>query len=247
MSKKFLSLFLAAAMILSLFTIPASANTTIDTAETVKSGQVINGKFGGYGTSNFYKIDLASDGKLAVTDEAFVAGSAWFTLYDSEDREIKPASYEEISGSVSAGSASRGGYFLRWNSGLGKSRIIFNYDLKKGTYYFVMNNGEVTNKNKEFKITPKFTSSSSSSDSDSTSSNSSNAPMFRLTIDEGDRISLGTTFSSGSNIKWSSNKSSVAQVNSNGRVTGRKAGNAVITARNTGTGEQIRIRIRVVD
>jgi len=72
-----------------------------------------------------------------------------------------------------------------------------------------------------------------------------NKSTLNLTVGFSETLKVSDA-SSKSNVKWTSSKTSVASVNSSGKVTAKKAGSATITARDTSTGATAKCAVKVV-
>ena len=72
---------------------------------------------------------------------------------------------------------------------------------------------------------------------------STSAKINYLTINlkKGDTLSLGASVSGSGTVKWSSSKPTVAAVSSSGKVTAKKAGSAIITAKCGSSSQKIKI------
>ena len=228
--KKILALVLAAAMVFSLLAVTASADIK-DTAKELKVGGSVSGKVTSNAKTADYKVTVNGTGTLKLTLE--VNDRAYISVFDADDRYIKPTGDTEmIQGKYQNDKSSE---FVTPDSTLKKAKIVFTYDVKKGTYYIriarTVAYGDAT-----FKLSAATSGMSSSTEL-----------MVRFNVEVGKRITIATTAGAGADISWKSSNKSIATVNSNGRVTGVQAGNATITATDNDTGEQIKIRIRVID
>ncbi|MDR0197091.1 MAG: Ig-like domain-containing protein [Oscillospiraceae bacterium] len=230
MKKRFLSAVLAAAMSMSLLSAAVSAASIQDTAKELKIGGSVSGKLESSNKENpkDYYVKVTGTGVLKLTVESWTY-ETMISVYDSDDRYIKPLSddSETIQGRTNFRDKDT---YISYDSTLKKSKVILHYEVKKGTYYIRMNAG-YANSTENFKLSAKANVKSVSE------------AMFEITLKKGKSISLGTTFMSGQSIKWESNKKSVAQVSSKGKITAKGKGNATITAKNGS--DTIKIRVKV--
>ena len=228
--KKMTAVLLSVVMLVCCFAVTASAESIADTAKAHTSGKTYSVSSKLYEKSD-YKIVLnkAGDLKLSVTSQM---NSLYVTLYDKNGNKIKASDLKADSGKSSWNSIDNLVNCL-WNNAIEKYSGSFKYTLKKGTYYLRFYNNSLQGKGKfSFKATYP------SSDAEETSEIS----CITIPMKVGEAMQLSTDAGS-TGVTWSSSKSSVAAVSSSGKVTAKKAGTTVITAKSGSTTAKIQIKV----
>ena len=120
---------------------------------------------------------------------------------------------------------------MEWDSSTEIASATYTYDIKKGTYYIrLISLGE----NGKLSVTATFPSSETDS--------SSKISCITIPMKVGGTMQLSTD-GGDKDITWSSSKSSVATVSSSGRVTAKKSGTTVITAKSGSSTAKIQIKV----
>ena len=123
---------------------------------------------------------------------------------------------------------------MRWDSSTEIASATYTYDIKKGTYYIRIISLDFYKNKGKLNVTATFPSSETDS--------SSKISCITIPMKVGDTMQL-TTDAGSTGITWSSSKSSVAAVSSAGKVTAKKAGTTVITAKSGSSTAKIQIKV----
>ena len=175
-------------------------NNTYLSANSISFNQQYFGQIAENDEVDYYKFNLSS-GKITLSANAYMTW-IYYYIYDSNFYRVQY-------------------WNPLWNSTSGVSNLYTELDLSPGTYYFVVAGGGLNTGNYN------FTFSKSLPAPTSVKLNKSS-----ITLNVGASYGLVKTISpSGANpsVTWTSSDSSVATVDSNGKVVGKKAGVATIT------------------
>lgn len=207
---KIMAVILAAALSLIMCVIPACASEMEDSAVYAESGKTCKVAYNK--NTGWLKFKVSEKGTVTIKVK-LECHSTDFNLFDSDGNKI----WHKTN--------------VKWDTTSHIANNEWKIELDKGTYYLgIKKYSSIESYNADGKITIKYPSDSSSS-----SSSSSNVTI-KITMDEGDKISLGTLVSGKEkSVTWTSSKSSVAKVSSKGRVTAVKEGTATLTAKSGNT------------
>lgn len=241
---KILSVLIAAVMALSALGVTAFAESIEDTAKKISSGKTYTHTFAGeyHEDRADYKIVSKGKGTLSIKLNA-TNKYVIFVLFDSNFNTVDIESTSVTTGSVENGGEGYDYVTYYWNSTGEKIASTTTWNIKKGTYYLRVGNcyykatsSGVTYSGKT-KITATFPSSSSSS--------SVKISYLSIEIPKGTKMQLGAVLSAKTNssIKWSTSKSSVVSVTSKGKITAKKKGTAIITAKLGSSTMKIKIKV----
>lgn len=237
--KRFFAVVLTAALLISTRTFAVSAASIADSAKPGESGKKYSYTFQDGEDGLVYKLELSKKGNIEINFN-YQLSTGVIKLFDSDGNSLKPDSIEMTSGKSGYwndsysydgnGNKVYSGYAttFTWNEAFEKSagKLIFK-SKAKGTYYAKISY-EYGFKGKG-KASWSFTYPSAKQTESSGSGKISN---FTLRLDAGDSIKLGVDVSpDDADVFWSSSKSSVASVSASGKVTAKKAGTAIITAK----------------
>ena len=222
--RKMTAVVLSVVMLVCMFTVTAGAASIADTAKAISSGESQTIKYSKNETViNDYAVKLSKKGNIVVS----LSSNVWnieIRVYDENGKMYQPDSDNIKTGSIYK---SFTGYTsCDWNSTVEKFNGTLTYkNMKKGTYYFRFEKQSKWHggSGSTGKATLKITYPSSESES------ASKLTSIAIPMKVGDTMLLSTD-AGDSGIKWSSSKSSVASVSSDGKVTAKKAGTADITA-----------------
>lgn len=230
-TKKIMSVVLAAVMVIGALAVSVSADSIYDTAVDLPSGEKQT-----FTLSNEkdYKVKLSKKGTLTININASVATSRLW-LYDADGNKIIPSEYDFTTGK---GSSNSERLECSWNSTTENFKCTVKYELAKGTYYiryernyYTSGNGKTT-----------FKATYPSKDSEEISGSNGKISYLTLEMEVGDTIRLGTvTEPADAEVKWSSSKSSIATVSASGKVSAKKEGSTVITAKSGSSVKKIKI------
>lgn len=232
-TKKIMSVVLAAVMVIGALAMSVSADSIYDTAVDLPSGKAQSFTLPSYQQKD-YKVKLSKKGTLTININASVATSRLW-LYDADGNKIIPSEYDFTTGK---GSSNSERLECSWNSTTENFKCTVKYELAKGTYYiryernyYTSGNGKTT-----------FKATYPSEDSEEISGSSGKISYLTLEMEVGDTIRLGTvTEPADADVKWSTSKSKVATVSASGKVTAKKEGSAIITAKSGSSVKKIKI------
>ncbi len=230
-------------MLIVALCVPVSAADITETAKAIDSGKKVS--FTTSFTTSFtdelfprpvpkdYKIELSKKGtlKLEVTSAASIL---FVQVLDSEGSELMK--HSEATAKTGRISSNEDGIVLHWNSSVQKSKAVLKYSLKKGTYYvrlYASQYGSVVGKTSVSFTYPQ-----------AEKAKSAEITSFAITLEEGDILQLDAILSSEGDVTWSSSKKSVASVSDKGKVTAKKKGTAVITAKTGSSSMKITIKVK---
>lgn len=200
-------------------------------SKNASSGKTYTSDLNVQGSESVYKFNVAKSGNLKV--KVGVEGGDYYDditaiLYKGSDvNYVEISSMNALSGSSYSNIEDLGAY-------VGSNTTAeINYKVSKGTYYLRLsrNNSETAS----VSMTATYPEGSS---------NDGKISYLSLTMSKGSTIQLGTVMSVDGAVTWTSSKTSVATVSSNGKITAKSKGSAVITAK---TGKNsVKIKITVV-
>lgn len=113
-----------------------------------------------------------------------------------------------------------------------------NYEVEKGTYFIRIQHdswGYGSKGDRKVNLTATFPSATASK---------AKISYLTLKVSKGDIAELGAVISGSGSVEWTSSKSSVATVNSNGKVTAKSKGSAIITAKCGSSKQKIKIIVK---
>ena len=220
--KKLTAILLSAVMLVCCFAVQAGAASVFDTAKAINSGKKYTKELK-YNECADYKITATKSGKLVLKLIADIY-EVDINVCDSDGAKLEPEEYKSASGYSWYNK-------MRWDSSTEIASATYTYDIKKGTYYI-----RIISLGKKGKLNVTATYPSSETDS------SSKISCITIPMKVGDTMQL-TTDAGSTGITWSSSKSSVAAVSSAGKVTAKKAGTTVITAKSGSSTAKIQIKV----
>lgn len=237
--KRFFAVVITAALLISTQAIAVSAASIADRAKSGASGKKYSYTFEDGEDALVYKLVLSKKGNIEI-DFNYQLSTGVIQLFDAGGNSIKPDSVDMSSGKSGHWSDTYSyddngkkvytGYAttFTWNEGFEKSAGKLTFQSKaKGTYYARISY-QYGFKGKG-KASWTFTYPSAKKTEDSGSGKISN---FTVRLDAGDSIKLGVDVSpADADVAWSSSKSSVASVSASGKITAKKVGTAIITAK----------------
>lgn len=230
-TKKIMSVVLAAVMVIGTFAVSVSADSIYDTAVNLPSGKSQSFTLSSYQQKD-YKVKLSKSGTLTININSSIAMSGLW-LYDADGNKIAPNEYNFTTGK---GSANSERLLCEWNSTTENFKCTVKYELKKGTYYirYEKNNYSKGNGKTTFKAT--YGSSADGS--------SGKISYLTLEMEVGDTLRLGAVAEpADAEIKWTSSKTNVATVSASGKVTAKKEGSTIITAKSGSSSVKIKINV----
>lgn len=220
--KKLTAILLSAVMLVCCFAVQAGAASVFDTAKAINSGKKYTKELK-YNECADYKITANKSGKLVLKLIADIY-RVEINVCDSDGAKLDPEEYKSASGYSWYNK-------MEWDSSTEIASATYTYDIKKGTYYI-----RIISLGKKGKLNVTATYPSSETDS------SSKISCITIPMKVGDTMQL-TTDAGSTGITWSSSKSSVAAVSSAGKVTAKKAGTTVITAKSGSSTAKIQIKV----
>lgn len=227
--KKILAVTVTAVMTAAMLLIPASAESIANTAKSRKSGESFSIKLND-ASNHDYKVKLTKGGDLKISLTAAVADTDIY-LFDSDGKQLLASSKSSSAASGSIYVSSYNQYAeCTWNSTMEKFKGTVVYkELDKGTYYIrIKKRSSYTSYSGQGKTSIKFTFPGETAE-ESGSSETKASPSLAVTVKAGKTLPLSVADADGT-VTWTSSKTSVAEVDKNGKVTAKKAGTATITA-----------------
>ena len=226
--KKMTVVLLSVIMLVCIFSVPAGAASIADTAKSFSSGDTKTIKFEKNESYNYdYSIKLNQKGNINISIATNISTIDVY-IYDENGNKYCADSTNATTGNIFTNSYN--GYTrCEWNSTVEKCKgtMIFK-NMKKGTYYVRFNKDIVFFGGGTGKASVKITYPSADS------SNDSKAVLNYISIpmEVGDTMQLSGVLSenTGEKVTWTSSKTSVAEIDSTGKVKAKKAGTSVITA-----------------
>lgn len=188
-----------------------------------------------YGTG-YFSIECGADGELSF-DISTNASSPTVTLYDAGGKSIHASDISNITGN---GRIKNYTYLNGNEVDLERSEAFeryegtIKYQVTKGTYYLGVYGYEkseeyrlfsITAHAPEKKVTPKI-------------------DYFNIDLKRGDTLQFGAELSKTGTVTWKSSKKSVATVSSNGKVTAKAKGSAIITAKCGNSTVKIKVTVK---
>ena len=186
------------------------SNNDFDVANTVNLNKTYNGQLSITDSKDYYKFNISKNGNVNLKISANIEGSNYY-LYDSNENEIwkKTAQY--------------------WDNNSKKLSINNTIQLKKGTYYFLVERYFDYSGSYNFSINQKVNNTEIKATSIKLNKKS-------YTLGVGQKFTLKATVSptkANQKCKWTSSNSKIASVDKNGKVVAKKIGTINITATTT--------------
>ena len=186
------------------------SNNDFDVANTVNLNKTYNGQLSITDSKDYYKFNISENGNVNLKISANIEGSNYY-LYDSNENEIwkKTAQY--------------------WDDNSKKLSINNTIQLKKGTYYFLVERYSDYLGSYNFSINQKVNNTEIKATSIKLNKKS-------YTLGVGQKFTLKATVSptrANQKCKWTSSNSKIASVDKNGKVVAKKIGTINITATTT--------------
>ena len=223
--KKLAAILLSAVMLVCCFALQAGAESVFDTAKAINSGKKYTKELKRNECAD-YKITANKSGKLVLKLIADIY-RVEINVCDSDGAKLDPEEYKSASGYSWNNQ-------MEWDSSTEIASATYTYDIKKGTYYIRIISISSINKKGKLNVTATFPSSETDS--------SSKISCITIPMKVGGTMQLSTD-GGDKGITWSSSKSSVATVSSAGKVTAKKAGTTVITAKSGSGTAKIQIKV----
>ena len=238
-AKRILTLFMVMVMAMTAFSVTVSAASIADTAIAITSGKTVKTTLRAWeGDVAEYKINVNTSGDLKLNITTCMEECV-LKLYDSDGNMVKPTSHTSISGSVNIDEYKTE---LRWNKSVEKYSGTIIYSVKKGAYYISLSrwSSYTTGAGGKGDGTVTFSATVPSS-----STSTGKVSYLTLTMSKGWSLQLGAVVSpSGKKVTWKSSKKSVVSVSSNGLITAKKKGTAIITAKCGSSTKKIKIIVK---
>lgn len=240
--KKLLSVLTAGVMAFTMLCLPASAANDFESAKLVDSGKKVSytckfekSKHGFYNVlcPKIYKVELSEKGTLKL-DFISSVSKLRIDVISSDGAEI----YEFDEKNVTSGSVihyGNTGTTAHWNKNLRKAKFTLKYNLDKGTYY--VKTWATVGADIEGKNSISFSYPQDKNEEDGKIS------YLSLEMEKGDTLKLGAVIEGEGTVKWSSSKSSVVSVTSDGKITAKKKGTATIIAKLGSSTVKLKIKV----
>lgn len=237
---------LTAVMLVSTLCVTAFAADDFDSAKLIDSGKKVSfetkypkyayeGKAGAKdGIPNIYKVKLSETGTLKLTVVSQTS-SIFVQVLDKDGSEY--IDYSEVDSTTGSVTHHHNGFaWIAWNKDLKKSKTTLEYNLEKGTYFVRVVGFPHATIDGKTSISFKYPQAEKTEEQAEITS-------FSITLEKGDKLQLGTILSGAGDVTWSSSKKSVASVSSKGKITAKKKGTAVITAKTGDSSMKITINV----
>lgn len=229
--RKIATVITTAAIAVSALVVPAnfaSADSIYDTATSISSGKAVSKTLSNYMSAS-YKIKVSKDGELKLKITSHMQ-YLYVSVYDSNGNSV-----DKSSKSISSGECYFSRYYTtdycKWNDIVEKFEGTVSYPVSKGDYYICFERYS-TEGNGKLSFTATFPSTATTA----------KISYLTLELSKGSSIKLGAIVTpSGSAVKWTSSKTSVATVSSTGKVTAKAKGTTIITAKSGTSTKSIKI------
>lgn len=238
--KKVVAAVAAAVMAATAIVVTASADSIYDTAKEIKSGVEVTATGIGFNECADYKIKVTKSGTLSLN---LTIGMDYANVHvlDSDGNGVKYNDFQAVTGTADWNDLkyTNGNYFhCYWNSSTEKIKLKANYEVEKGTYFIRIQHdswGWGNKGDRKVNLTATFPSATASK---------AKISYLTLKVSKGDIAELGAVISGSGSVEWTSSKTSVATVNSNGKVTAKAKGSAIITAKCGSSKQKIKIIVK---
>lgn len=231
-TKKIMSIVLAAFMVIGSLAVSVSADSLFDSAVKLPSGKKQTFTLASNGKKD-YKVTLSKKGTLTVNITSRTARTA-IHLYDSAGKKIDAIDVTSVAGSLDGDY--RTPIYLSWDNVVEEYSGKIQYELNKGTYYIRIVRDRNSGSGKV-----NLTATYPSKDDDGSSGKIS---YLTLEMEAGDTLRLGAVAEpADAEIKWTSSKTNVATVSASGKVTAKKEGSTIITAKSGSSSVKIKINV----
>lgn len=211
--------------------------STLCNAKTAKSGKSYTENLTVKGEEAVYKFNVAKTGTMKIKyDISNVYYSKYTaTLYKgSDDEEVEVDSFETNKSSYHMNKET----YIYFNNSYGKGNgtSTATYKVTKGTYYLRVSHvwEEEGGRKPDFTVTATYPEGSA---------NEGKITYLSMTIPKGTTIQLGAVMSTQGAVTWTSSKASVVSVSSNGKISAKAKGSAVITAKTGKNSVKIKITV----
>lgn len=234
-TKKIMSVVLAAVMVIGTFAVSVSAASIYDTAVNLPSGKKQTFTLSSDLQDKDYKVVLSKNGTLKININSNLS-KAYLKVFDSDGNRVDCTEYDFTVGS---GKANDGdiNILCQWNKTTENFKCTAKYKLKKGTYYIRFTRS-YSNGNGKTTLTATYPSK------DSADGSSGKISYLTLEMEAGDTLRLGAVAEpADAEIKWTSSKTNVATVSASGKVTAKKEGSTIITAKSGSSSVKIKINV----
>lgn len=219
--RKLLALLLVAVITVTAVSVTSFASP-YDEAIAIDSGETVEGTIDP-GESIYYEITTKSSGTLTVT---WSYGSIWSCLYvyDEDGAYIPVETLEIKAGRLRSGGEGEDSIEGKWSGASEKFSVTSTYKVTKGTYYIQCEDGSSYSKDGDHKSKLTVTYP--------TEEKEVKISYLGLTMKKGDTLQLSAILTGGKEkTTWTSSKKKVASITSSGKVTAKKKGSTIITAK----------------
>ncbi len=228
--KKMTAVLLSVVMLMCCFAVTASAESIADNAKAISSGKSYSTKLYKSGETLDYKIKVSKSGELKLNITSQMREVDVY-LYDTKGNTIGALDLQAKTGTTTW--AWDGYVYCVWNSTVEKYSGSFKYSVDKGTYYLrLKRSGSAGSEKVSFKAT--FPSSSSSS------STETKADAITVPMKKGATMQLAFN---ADDVKWTTSDKTIVTVTDSGKITAKKAGTAVITAKSDSGTAKLKIKV----
>lgn len=231
--KKLLAIILFAAITLTAMSVTSFADL-YDEAVAIDSGETVNGK-SGKGVSLTYEIIAKTSGTLTVQWTTAMSYSNLY-VYDEDGAYLPVETLNIKAGSLNKGGEGQDYINGEWNEASQRFSATATYKVNKGIYYILIKGTTSIwyDGDGSVKLTATYP----------TESKEVKISYLGLTMKKGDTLQLSAILSGGKDtVTWTSSKKTVASVTSSGKVTAKKKGSTIITAKCGDSVMKIKIKV----
>lgn len=228
--KKIAAFLAAAVMAVTAVSVTAGAEYSFDDYKVINSGDYVHDSLNGSFDPKDYKIKVGGSGTLKIN----YLINLWLSdliVYDAEGIVVPYNSLKIYSGSDRA---LHYGYVTpEWNEDTEQCSFSTTYKVKKGTYYIRILTEADFNGSGAFSFTAEYPTTEATK-----------IDYLTVSLKKGSSLELGAALSGSGEVSWSSSKKAVASVDSDGIVTAKKKGSAIITAKCGTSSKKIKIIVK---
>ncbi len=219
--RKLLALLVVAVITVLAVTVTSFASP-YDEAIAIDSGETVEGTIFDINSSLYYEITAKSSGTLTV-NWSYGSSWSWLYVYNEDGAYIPVETLEVKAGSLQSGGEENDYIKGKWNRASEKFSATSTYKVSKGTYYIQLQDDSFSaHGDHKLKLSATYP----------TESNDVKISYLGLTMKKGDTLQLSAILTGGKEkTTWTSSKKKVASITSSGKVTAKKKGSTIITAK----------------
>ena len=186
-----------------------------------------------YKECDFYKLTVDKPGRICVQTDSYIKKNA-VVLYDEEANYVPVDSTTKKIGTISQGDHGSTYSSFTWDSSKERSSGKTYFKVQPGAYYLKLENKSGSSGSGIIKFLASFTEYTNGAISG-----------FTISLNKGASVQLGAlTNPADADVEWSSSDAKIATVSDLGKVTAKKSGKAVITAKSGTSKMEITIIVK---